>query len=102
MSIVIIGGNERMERLYQEACLDHGYKHAKVFTKTGGEIRKRLGSADLFIVFTNTVSHKMVVSALDEAKKCNACVERCHSSSLCALKAILRNHCAQGCRAEKI
>jgi len=94
MSVVIIGGNERMERRYQEACLEHGCKRAKVFTKVDGEIRKKLGSADLYILFTNTVSHKMVISALEEAKKCNACVERCHSSSLCALRTILKNHCS--------
>jgi len=98
MSVVIIGGNERMERLYQETCLEHGCKRAKVFTRADGEIRKKLGSADLYILFTNTVSHKMVISALEEAKKCNACVERCHSSSLCALRTILKNHCSECCR----
>ena len=97
MSVIIIGGNERMERLYQETCLEHGYKRAKVFTKTGGEMRKQLGSADLYILFTNTVSHKMALTALGEAKRHNAHVERCHSSSLCALKAILQNHCPKGC-----
>jgi len=94
MSVVIIGGNERMERLYQDTCLEHGCKRAKVFTRADGEIRKKLGSADLYILFTNTVSHKMVISALEEAKKCNACVERCHSSSLCALRTILKAHCS--------
>ncbi|MEA4816429.1 MAG: DUF2325 domain-containing protein [Lachnospiraceae bacterium] len=102
MSVIIIGGNERMERLYQETCFEHGYKRAKVFTKASGEIKKKLGSADLYILFTNTVSHKMVISALDEAKKCNACIERCHSSSLCALRAILKNHCSEGCCAKQI
>lgn len=97
MSVIIIGGNERMERLYQETCIEHGYKRAKVFTKTGGEMRKKLGAADLYILFTNTVSHKMAITALGEAKKCNAHVERCHSSSLCALRAILKNHCPEGC-----
>ena len=95
MSVIIIGGNECMERLYQEACLKHGCKRAKVFTKVSGEIKKKLGSADLYILFTSTVSHKMVISALDEAKKCKASVERCHSSSLCALNAILRNYCPE-------
>jgi len=97
MSVVIIGGNERMERLYQEACYEHGCKKAKVFTKVGGDMKKILGAADLYILFTNTVSHQMVNSALVEARKCNACVERCHSSSLCALKGILKNHCPGGC-----
>jgi Uncharacterized protein conserved in bacteria (DUF2325). len=95
MSVIIVGGNERMERLYQEACIEHGCKKAKVITKANGEIRKKLGSADLYILFTNTVSHKLVGCALDEAKKCNACVERCHSSSLCALRAILKNYCQE-------
>lgn len=92
MSVVIIGGNERMERLYTEACMEHGCKRAKVFTKQNGDMKKKLGTADLYILFTNTVSHKMVISALSEAKKRNAQVERCHSSSLCALKAILKNY----------
>ena len=95
MSVVIIGGNERMERMYQDACLEHGCKKAKVFTKTAGEMKKKLGSADLYILFTNTVSHQMVNSALGEAKKCKAIVERCHSSSLCALKNILKTHCPE-------
>jgi len=93
MSVVIIGGNERMERLYTEACMEHGCKRAKVFTKQNGDMKKKLGTADLYILFTSTVSHKMVISALSEAKKCNARVERCHSSSLCALNAILEKHC---------
>ena len=96
MSVVIIGGNERMERLYAEACIEHGCKRAKVFTKENGDIKKKLGAADLYILFTNTVSHKMVITALSEAKKYNARVERCHSSSLCALKTILKNHCMEG------
>ncbi|MEA5059166.1 MAG: DUF2325 domain-containing protein [Candidatus Pelethousia sp.] len=97
MSVIIIGGNECMERLYEEACLAHGYKRAKVFTKVEGGIKKKLGNAELYILFTNTVSHKMVNSALNEAKKCNACVERCHNSSLCALRAVLKNHCPNCC-----
>ncbi len=97
MSVIIIGGNECMERLYQDACFEHGCKRAKVFTKVSGEIRRKLGVADLYILFTNTVSHKMVLSALEEAKKCNARVERCHSSSLCALKSVLKNHCVDNC-----
>jgi hypothetical protein len=98
MSVIIIGGNERMERLYAQTCIEHGYKRAKVFTKQNGDMKKMLGTADLYILFTNTVSHKMVMSALSEAKKCNARVERCHSSSLCALKAILKNQCMETSR----
>lgn len=92
MSVVIVGGNERMERIYTDLCREHGYR-AKVFTKASGDISKKLGSADLFVLFTNTVSHNLVQTALREARRCNADVERCHSSSLSALKSILQERC---------
>ena len=93
MSVVIIGGNDRMQRLYKETCQDYGCK-AKVFIKMKGELKRKMGSPDLVILFTSTASHKMVNSALCEAKRCNAAVERCHSSSLNALQGILQSHCA--------
>lgn len=93
MSIVIIGGNNRMERLYLDTCETYGYK-AKVFTEMRGELKKKIGRPDLMILFTNTVSHKMVKSALCEAKRCNASIERCHSSSLNALQEVLKIHCS--------
>ncbi|MCM0707242.1 DUF2325 domain-containing protein [Anaerotruncus sp. AF02-27] len=92
MSIVIIGGNNRMERIYLDVCSRHGCK-AKVFTQMKGELRRKIGSPDLMILFTNTVSHKMVDSALCEARRCNARIERCHSSSLSALQTILQTQC---------
>ncbi len=42
---------------------------AKVFTQMSASMDKQMGSPDLFILFTNTVSHKMVKTAVDEAKK---------------------------------
>ena len=57
MSIVIIGGNERMVCQYTDICKDYGYK-AKVFPKENGAIRKKIGCPDLMVLFTNTVSHK--------------------------------------------
>ena len=92
MSVVIIGGNDRMTRLYVDACKSYGCK-AKVFIHLQSEFRRKIGSPDLVILFTSTVSHKMVNCALCEAKRCNARVERCHSSSLSALHAILEIHC---------
>ena len=88
MSVVIIGGNECMERRYIDTCKEYGLK-AKVFTKMKGDVRCKFGAPDLVILFTNTVSHKLVHCANCEAKRCCARVERCHSSSLSALKNIL-------------
>ena len=92
MSIVIIGGNERMVCQYTDICKDYGYK-AKVFPKENGAIRKKIGCPDLMVLFTNTVSHKMVHCAVTEAEKCNAQIVRCHTSSGNALNEILQNAC---------
>lgn len=92
MSIAIIGGNDRMVRNYKDLCKQHNCK-AKVFTQPAG-IRDKIGSPDLLILFTNTVSHKMVISALNYVSNSSTRVVRCHSSSLAALKSILEEHAA--------
>ena len=45
-------------------------------------------------LFTNTVSHKMVRCAVEEAGRCNAEIIRCHTSSKNALEDILETACA--------
>ena len=92
MSVVIIGGNERMVCQYADICKCHGCK-AKVFAKEHGSVRKKIGCPDLLILFTNTVSHKMVRCAVSEAKNKNIEVVRSHSSSQAALTEILEQHC---------
>lgn len=91
MSVVIVGGNERMVCKYESICEDHGCK-AKVFVKEKGGFTKKMGIPDLIILFTNTVSHKMVASAVGEAKKNNITVARCHSSSASALNGLLQEY----------
>lgn len=88
MSVVIVGGNEQMEWQYENICKKYGYK-AKIYTKENGSFKKKLGCPDLLILFTNTVSHKMVNSALQEAKKSNIPVVRIHTSSMSALHSVL-------------
>ena len=80
MSVVIIGGHDRMVCQYKNICKQYKCR-AKVFTHMSADLNKQLGSPDLFVLFTNTVSHKMVKCALDEAKRSNAKVIRCHTSS---------------------
>ena len=93
MSIVIIGGNERMVCQYTDICKDYGCK-AKVFPKEHGSVKKKIGNPDLMILFTNTVSHKMVITASQEAKKNNIPIARIHTSSATALRSVLDEHCA--------
>lgn len=91
MSLAIIGGNECMEGKYREICEGYGHK-VKVFTKSNGMIKKKIGTPDLLIMFTNTVSHKMVHSASKEAKRSGIPVQYLKSSSSSALSALLNNY----------
>ena len=88
MSVVIVGGHDRMVCQYMKICKNYKCK-AKVFTQMSASMDKQMGSPDLFILFTNTVSHKMVKTAVDEAKKV-----RCHTSSGSALENILKEYVA--------
>lgn len=92
MSIVIIGGHDRMVRQYHDICKSYKCK-AKVFTQMTGDLKRQVGRPDLFVLFTNTVSHKMAKCALEEAKRNNIEVVRSHTSSRAALEEILGNYC---------
>ncbi|MDF2587541.1 MAG: hypothetical protein K0S41_1382 [Anaerocolumna sp.] len=92
MSIVIVGGHDRMVCTYKEICKEHNCK-AKVFTKMPANFKTMVGKPDLLILFTNTVSHKMVHSALQAVDKDETIIKRCHTSSAYALKDILQEHC---------
>lgn len=92
MSVVIVGGNECMEGQYCEICKRCGCK-AKVFTKENGTMKKKLGCPELLILFTKTVSHKMAISAVQEAKRNNIPIARIHSSSAATLKNALSQYC---------
>ncbi|MFR6496012.1 MAG: DUF2325 domain-containing protein [Ruminococcus sp.] len=65
MSVVIIGGNECMSQ-YADVCMAHGCTAR--CSKETGPIEKKIGSPDLMILFTRTVSHKMVQGAVKAAK----------------------------------
>ena len=91
MSVIIIGGNECMVCKYETICKKHGCK-AKVFVKEKSRFNKQLGNPDLMILFTNTVSHKMVLSAVNEAKKKDIKIIRTHSSSASSLTNVLEEY----------
>ncbi len=90
MSIVIVGGNDCMVCKYKKLCEEYNFK-AKVFTQPQG-LKRGIGSPDLMVFFTNTVSHKMIKCALAATKGQDIKIERCHSSSMTALKGVLEAH----------
>ena len=87
MSVVIIGGNECMERKYREMCSRFGCR-SKVFCKPGADMKNRIGKPDVLILFTHTVSHKLVQNALKNIAS-ETKIIRSHTSSLASLKGIL-------------
>ena len=91
MSIVIIGGNECMVCQYKKICRDYGCR-VKVYAKEKGCLRKKLGKSDLMILFTNTVSHKMVNCAVSEAKRNKIQMVRTQASSVSALTDVLETY----------
>ncbi len=93
MSVVILGGNECMERQYKELCKEYRCR-SKVFIKPTGGLKNKLGNPDLMVFFTSTMSHKMVRCALSELKGRNTVIARSHSSSMSALRSILEEYAA--------
>ncbi len=90
MSVVIVGGNECMTRQYMELCGEYKCR-AKVYPKKVS-VLKNIGSPDLLVLFTNTVSHKMVRCVLNETRGQGTKIARSHSSSMSALRKILEEH----------
>lgn len=90
MSVVIVGGNECMVRQYKELCREYKCR-AKIYPKMAKGL-KDIGTPDLLVLFTNTVSHKMVHSALEQIKGKPVRTVRCHTSSMNALRGILEEH----------
>lgn len=88
MSVVILGGNECMERNYKALCRD--YKHdAKVLIKPVGGVRKKLGSPDLVILFTSCMS---LQGAMSELRGQDCYIEHCPTSSVSALRKVLEKY----------
>ena len=52
MSVVVVGGNDRMATRYKEICKSYGCK-AKVFTQMPANFDNKIGTPDLAILFTS-------------------------------------------------
>ncbi|WP_313758202.1 DUF2325 domain-containing protein [Tissierella sp.] len=88
MSIVLVGGHDRMHDEYKEVGNKYGYK-MKIFTQMPSRFNKSIGQPDAIVLFTNTVSHKMVLTAIKEAKRKSIPILRCHTSSRNSLEETL-------------
>ena len=100
MSVVIVGGNECMIRQYKDLCREYNCK-AKIYPKASNGLRN-IGTPDLLVIFTGTVSHKMVRCALNEVRNQDVRVAWSHTSSIAALKSILKEHSGEEGKCQRI
>lgn len=89
MSIVLIGGHDRMHREYKGICEERGHT-LKVYTQRPVSFAKVIGRPDGIVLFTSTVSHQMVKAAVKVAKNKNIPLLRSHCSSATSLGEILK------------
>ena len=89
MSIVLVGGHDRMHREYMGICSKRGH-NVKVFTQMPARFEKLIGTPDGIVLFTSTVSHQMIHTTVKEAKKKKIPVFRCHNSSGASLYGLLQ------------
>ena len=91
MSVIILGGNECMERQYKDLCKEYKCR-AKVFIKPSGSLKNKLGKPDLMICFTGALSHKVLKCAQNEIRGLDTKVEHSRTASMAALRSILEKH----------
>jgi hypothetical protein len=91
MSVVIIGGFDRMVCQYKDICEEYNCK-AKVFTKCEGCLAERIGNPELIVLFTNPVSHQLAKAAKSKAAQNNIPLVQSHCGSSNALRRILISH----------
>lgn len=96
MSIVVIGGHDRMHSEYLEICSKRGHR-VKVYTQMPARLGKVIGTPDGIVLFTSTVSHQMINIAVKEAKRKKIPVFRCHNSSGTSLEGLLHELEATTC-----
>ena len=86
MSLVVVGGNERMKRDYIQLAKNRGYK--------------AIGSPDAIVIFTSTVSHKLMASVETQAKKQDIPIIRNKNNSKFAFEQSLDlvDECTGACR----
>ena len=79
MTLLVVGGNERMKRDYINLGKEKGYK-TKVILNMSARALKDIGSPNAVVMFTSTVSHKLKSVVETQAKKKNIPVIRHYNS----------------------
>ena len=92
MTIVVVGGIDRLERHYKMAAFNKGHK-VHVFSTFKANVAKKIPGSKGVILFTNQVSHSLARIVTETAKKSGVPVVKTHKSSLSAFKQSLKDLC---------
>ncbi|MCX7856930.1 MAG: DUF2325 domain-containing protein [Deltaproteobacteria bacterium] len=88
MSILVIGGMDRLERHYFREARDMGAS-LKIFTKLRKNIHKKIGKVDAIVIFTGKVSHSLKHKIISYAHSNGIPVFTYHNCGLCTLRRCL-------------
>ncbi len=68
MTVLVVGGNERMKRDYINLAKEKGYK-TKVILNMSSKALKDFGNPGAVVMFTSTMSHKLKAVIETQAKR---------------------------------
>lgn len=85
MCIALIGGMDRLERDYINEAEKFGIK-LKVYTKAQKGMSSKIKDVDCLIIFTNKVSHRAKLEAINVAKSMKIPVFMFHSCGICTFR----------------
>ena len=89
MSVVILGGIDRLKPYYLKQGRNLGFTEIKVFSKKFPDMVKRLGKFERIVICTGNVAHTMVEGTVRMAQINGIQIGRTHSSSVSAMKKCL-------------
>lgn len=85
MSIVLVGGMDRLGEKYREVARDLGMD-LRIFSQAKQNLGSRIKHADAVVIFTNKVSHHARHEAFNAAKKQGIPVVMHHACGVCTLR----------------
>ena len=88
MCIALIGGMDRLDKHYKEVAELAGLS-LQIFSRSQTNIAAKLKKADLMVIFTNKVSHRVKTEAMQTAKSCGIPVIMRHTCGVCTLRECL-------------
>jgi len=88
MCIALIGGMDRLDKHYKEVAQSAGLS-LLIFTRSQTNIAAKLKKADVMVIFTNKVSHRVKTEAMQAAKSFGIPVIMRHTCGVCTLRECL-------------